>query len=363
VRRRFDSLLSLNFGIPDVNARLKKIAQYLISLVLMFFFLYWAFREVDPAVLWGTIVELPLFWVAAIVLTTLCTMVLRSWRWVVLMRPFAPQVTVRDASLALAICYSANVAIPRSGEALRAISLKWTRGTSISSVLATVVVERILDLIWLSLFLGVSLLLLRERINQAFPLLEPLGIIALIGSLLGLVFLAFISFYRERALFVIERLLSKVSPRFAGKIIDLLGTFLNGLQALHSPAAYLEIVASSLLLNLGYTAIIYEAFIGFNFTHTFNLGLEAALVIMTISSIGVIFPTPGSAGTYHAFFGQALVHLYAMDTNAALACATAVHAIANLTYLTLGGPALFWQWRRARRDSEAGEPAPEDSDK
>jgi len=342
-----------------LNARLKKTVQYLFSLALMFLFLYWAFRGVDPAVLWDTIKELPLFWVASIILTTLCTLVLRSWRWVVLMRPFAPQVTLRDASLALSICYSANIAIPRSGEALRAVSLKWTRRASISSVLATVVVERILDLIWLIIFLGASMLLLRERINEAFPLLEPLAILGLIGSILGLIFLALLSIYRERALTTIEPFLRKISPSFSEKTIELLGTFLNGLQALHSPAAYLEIIISSLLLNLGYMAIIYQAFVGFGFTQSLDLGIEAALIIMTISSVGVIFPTPGSAGTYHAFFGQALIHLYDVDPNAAMACATTVHAIANLTYLALGGPALFLQWRRSQRESQDGVPVPE----
>jgi glycosyltransferase 2 family protein len=334
-----------------VTAKLKKTVQYLISLALMFFFLYWAFREVNPAVLWATIVELPLLWVAAIVFTTLCNLALRSWRWIVLMRPFAPQVSMRDAILALAICFTANVVIPRSGEALRAISLRWTRQIRISSVLATVVVERILDLIWLVVFLGASLVLLRNRINEAFPLLEPLGIIALIGSILALVSLALVSIYRQRTLVIVETLLGKVSPQLAGKVTDLLSTFLNGLQALNSPAAYLKIGVSSLLLNLGYTAFVYEAFIGFGFTNSYGLGPGAALVTMAISSIGVIFPTPGAAGTYHAFFGQALVHLYAVDTNAALACATAIHAIFTLTYLTLGGPTLFWQWRQARQNA------------
>jgi len=330
-----------------VKPRSKKIAQYLISLALMFFFLYWAFREVDPTVLWATIVELPLIWVGAIVFTSLCSLALRGWRWVVLMRPFAPQVTVRDASLALAICYSANIVIPRSGEALRAISLKRTRRASIGSVLATVIIERILDLIGLVVFLGAALVLLRSRINEAFPLLEPLSIIALIGGISALLVLALLSIYRDRALVLVGRFLKRISPGLAEKVIDLLGTFLNGLQALHSPAAYLEIVILSLLVNLGYTAIIYEAFIGFGFTNSYDLGPGAALVIMAISLIGAIFPTPGATGTYHAFFGQALVHLYALDANAALACATAIHAITTLTYLALGGPALFWQWRRA----------------
>lgn len=339
-----------------MTGKLKKIAQYLISLALMAAFLYWAFRGVDPADLWVTIKGVPLFWIAAIILTFLCTLALRAWRWVALMRPFAPQVSVLDASLALAICYAANVAIPRSGEFLRAVSLKWTRGVNISSTLATVVVERILDLVWLIIFLGVSLLLVRNRLEEVFPGLGILTLIVLLGCLVALVFLGLVSVYRERALEYIRPLLERISPRLAGKIGQLLETFLHGLQSLHSPAAYLEIVVSSILLNLGYTLIIYESFVGFQFTSDYGLGLGSALVIMVISSIGVIFPTPGAAGSYHAFFSKALVHLFDVPLNHALACATAVHAVATLTYMILGFPALIWQRRRHRREQVAEEP-------
>ena len=88
-------------------------------------------------------------WAAVICVATLGTLVLRAWRWMVLMRPFAPQVSNLNASLALAICYAANVIVPRSGEVLRCVSLKWTTGASISALMATIVVERILDLFWL----------------------------------------------------------------------------------------------------------------------------------------------------------------------------------------------------------------------
>jgi uncharacterized protein (TIRG00374 family) len=327
--------------------KFKKLAQYLLSLALMVLFLYWAFAGIDAGALWQAMTSIPAFWVGIIVLTTLGTLLLRSWRWVVLMRPFAPQVSAVDASLALAICYAANLVIPRSGEVMRAVSLKWTRRTRVSAVLATVVVERILDLVWLIVFLGAAVLVLPARINQVFPGIEIISLMALAGCIAALIGLALVSVYRDHALVVVERFVGKISPRLAAKVRDLLGTFVHGLEALHSPAAYLEIAASSIILNTGYILIIYEAFLGMGLAQTYGLGARAALVIMVISSIGVIFPTPGAVGSYHAFFGRALMHLYALPQDQALACATAVHAIATLTYALIGGPALLWQ--RARR--------------
>ena len=324
-----------------------------VSILLMLAFLYWAFKDIDGAEMWEVVVGLSPAWVVAIVLTTLLTLVLRAWRWTVLMRPFA-RIPWWDASLALAICYAANMVVPRSGEAVRALSLRWTRGTSISSVIATVVVERVLDMIWLILFVGASLLLLRSRINEAFPLLEPLCLAALAGCLLILIFLALISIYRERALQTVERQVARISPSIATRVGQLLGTFVHGLEALHRPSAYIELIAASILLNAGYIFIIYESFAAFGFEQTYGLGAVASLVIMAISSIGVVFPTPGGTGSYHFFFGRSLHLVFGVPMAAAMGCATAVHAIATLTYLILGGPALVIQRRAYKRRTELG---------
>ena len=152
----------------------------------------------------------------------------------------------------------------------------------------------------------------------------------------------------ERALKLVECLLSKISTRLAKTLIGTLDTFVQGLAALRTPSAYVEILASSLILNLGYILIIYEAFLAFDIP----LGWDAALVIMALSAIGMVIPTPSGAGSYHFLFSQGLIVLYATTTDLALACATAVHAIANLTYLALGGPALLLQRKKASGSQE-----------
>lgn len=325
---------------------LKRALQFLLSLGLMALFLYWAFKGIDPAALWEALAQISLPWVLVLLLVTCVTLLLRAWRWQLLMRPFAV-VSIWDATLALTVCYAANIAIPRSGEALRALSLNWTRGLPVSSVVATVVVERILDLIWLVIFVGISLLLLRGSLAQAFPMLAPLSLLALVGCLLLLGGLVLVSLYRERALALVAAALNPLSPRFATAVCTMLETFTHGLEALHSPAVYAEIALSSFLLNLGYALIIYSAFSCF--ADTAGLGLGAAIVIMTISSIGVIIPTVASAGPYHFLFSQALHLLYAIPESSALACATATHALATCFYLATGGPVLWLQWRRRRR--------------
>lgn len=337
---------------------LKRSLQFLVSLALMALFLYWAFRGTDTAALWDSLWHISLPWVLVLLGITCITVLLRAWRWQLLMRPFAPAVSLWDTSLALVICYAANIGIPRSGEALRALSLNWTRSLPVSSVVATVVVERILDLVWLIVFVGLSLLVLRGRLDDAFPLLAPLSLIALLGCLVLIAALVLVSLYRERALDLVGRLVGPISTALATQVCGILETFTHGLEALHSPKVYAEIALSSFLLNLGYALIIYAAFSCFS--ETAPLGLGAAVVIMTLSSIGVIIPTPASAGPYHFFFSQGLHQLYGVPEPAALACATATHALATLFYLVVGGPALWMQWPGRRGALSPGPTGPRD---
>jgi hypothetical protein len=72
-----------------------------------------------------------------------------------------------------------------------------------------------------------------------------------------------------------------------------------------------------------YILMMYVAFCAFNLEHM--LGLRAAVVVLTISSIGVIAPTPGSTGTYHFFVSQTLVRLFSIPGEVALSYATVTH--------------------------------------
>jgi len=315
----------------------------------MTLFLYWAFADINWSDLWNMLQNMSIVWVLAILFTTLLTLLVRGWRWKILMHSFAPQITTLDAATALSICYAANLVVPRSGEAVRALSLYWSRGSPISSVMGTVIIERILDMFWLIALVGMAIFFMQERIAQAFPWLAR-STMATLAVFIGiLILLIGLIYNRQWTLNQINRQLSRFSQPFAQRITNHIEAFFNGLSSIHSPSVYLKILLSSLLLNTLYILIIYESFASFSFISQYHLDFSDALVIMSISSIGMIIPTPGGAGTYHLFFKQALILLYGIPTEPALACATVVHGLATLLYLFLGGPALYLQRRTYQR--------------
>ena len=315
-----------------------------ISLGLMAAFLYWAFGDIKAGSLWAATTGVSGWWLGAAVVTILITAVLRAWRWNVLLRPVAPNVTLVDATLALCIGYAVNLIspIPRGGEAARALSLRWTRGANISAVVGTIVVERVIDMLWLLLFIAASAALLPGQIEQLFPWMRAATMITLALAILAVAGMVVVSFYKDHGVAFVHRLLAHLSERLAQTVADLLSQFIHGLVALRTPSAYLEILLSSLLLNAGYILITYFSFAAFNFQHSpWHLGGKAALVVMAVSSIGFVLPAQGGIGTYHFFYGTSLNKLFAIPQASAMACATVVHAVSSLTYFVVGAPALL----------------------
>ena len=318
--------------------------RYFLSLALMVGLLYLAFLDQDLSEIWSQLRSISLLWISIVTLLTFTTLLLRSWRWRIMLRSFASNVSIMDGVWALSICYATNAIIPRSGEFLRAVSLKWVRSAPISPTLATVVVERILDVLWLVFCIGTALLIERKLINQAFPILETLSLFALISCIILLLILIVVSIYRSTALNYISPIINKMGSRIANPVNQILRTFVDGLEALKSPSAHLRITLSSILLNSGYILIIYALFISMGFVEKYDLRFSSAVVIMAISSLGVVVPTPGGAGSYHLIFSLALHKIYNVPEPMALACATIAHGLATITYLAIGGPALALQW-------------------
>ena len=342
---------------------MKLLARYAVGFGLMALFLYWAFRGIDAGALWTAARAVSPWWMAAMAATTVLTLVLRGWRWVVLLRPVVPTVTVLDATLALGVCYSANIALPRAGEAARALSLKWRRGSSVSAVLGTVVVERALDLLCLASLLALSLAVVPGRVATLFPweidlrgvtftlsLAEAkLWVLAACGAVAAGMACAYA--FGERGILALEAVVGRLSEGLAARLGEMLRSFVQGLMVLRSVSALAEVLVSSILLNLAYIVIILQSYVAFGFAGPpWSLGAAEALVIMAVSSIGVVIPAPAGTGPYHYFYGHALHVLFAVPLAAAMACATTVHALANLTYLAVGLPTFLLGRRGSRRE-------------
>ena len=131
---------------------MKKIAQYIFSIGLTAIFAYLAFAEVEFSALWQAILTVAPQSIIAIVTITLMRIGLRAWRWQFMMRSFADHIGYVVTCLAVAVCYAANVIVPRSGDLLRAVLLGWSDRVPLEPMLGSVALERIFDVLLLVKF-------------------------------------------------------------------------------------------------------------------------------------------------------------------------------------------------------------------
>lgn len=320
---------------------MKNFLKLAASLVLMGGFLWAAFRDVNGTLLEEALQTANPLWLLLSAITIIASGLPRAWRWRILLLPVAPNISIRSAFWAVMVAYAGNVVFPRAGEVARALALERDHPTGISAILATVIVERLLDILTLLVIFGVVLFFAREQIGAVFPSLEPVALLTLPIILFAFVFLGLLSAREERGLSIFRRLLARLSPRLADGAAHILRSFLQGMRAIHTVEGYAGILVSTLILNSLYLFAMYLPFYSFDLSHNYNLGLFEAMVVMTIATFGFVLPAPGGIGSYHFFCAGTLHHIYHVPMEIALAFATSVHAVALLGFLLFGGPPLI----------------------
>lgn len=347
---------------------MKQALKIALSIFLAVFFLWLAFREIKWEEFFQALQTANPIWLIVTVFLLVLSCLPRAWRWMILLRPIHPHIPIRAAFRAVLIGYAGNSVFPRAGEIARIVALRQKVDVPFSTILATVVVERILDLLAFAIIFLVVVLTVTDKINTAFADLTLFGYrllelmpLELFSTLLAvglfsiLVFLGLLSIYGNRSLPFIHTIASRISPTFAVRIIDILELFLEGIVSVRSISGYFGILVSTIVLNALYWFSIFLPFFSFQFHINYGLKAFDALVVLAIATIGVILPTPGGAGTYHLFCKQALVQLYGVSISEAIAFATVVHALGIVAFLFFGGPSLLrmvWNKETKKEDVE-----------
>ena len=270
-------------------------------------------------------------WLAATVLISLSTFVLRSVRWVWILRPVG-RVPLFPAFRATAIGFAANTVLPaRAGEIIRPAILARERDLPFPALLASIVFERILDAMSQLFFLGLAL---------AGPSAESMGSFA--SGRIRWVVAGIAAIAIAVALFAVlwraatERFLERFIRLLPGKLQDpvrrIAHTFLDGFASLKSPRLALLVGGSSLLMWFVINVQIYCAMRAFGLA----LPLSAAFVVTTAAVMGLAVPTPGGVGGYHAAVQFALTNFFRVPLAAATGVALLAHAISFVPISLLG---------------------------
>jgi hypothetical protein len=267
---------------------------------------------------------------------------LRAWRWQIML---APLVRIRYGGVfaAMSIGYMANNLLPlRMGELYRAHVIHRISGLSRSAAFGNVVLERVVDLLFMVPYLMLTVLL--------FPLPGWLKNAAYItaGTVLAVTaFLVWLALDRVRALDMVRRLMRVLPRRLGAGLMTLIEKFTSGFEVIRRSEHHLGLVVSSLALWAMYATMNYLVLRSLGFMDA-GIGaidqnpLGAVLVTLMITTLGFIIPgAPGAVGTYHGLTVLGL-GLFGVPGDRAAGFAILMHAL-NYVPLTVLGLIFFWK--------------------
>ncbi len=324
---------------PKVARNALKVA---VSLGLAALLLALFFRNLDLQELLGTLSQARPGWLALALAITIVNFPHRSWRWTRLLH-HVRHVTQRESFFATTIGFAASVLLPaRAGEIVRPAVLSRRTGLPFAPALASIAVERLVDL-------GTVVLLfvvyaaggwapsdLPAEARERLELLRSAALLVGAATLLvfaGLGLLAARPALAERVLAPLDRRLPRgIGPR----VVAFLRSFLGGLASVRTPGDVAVLAASSAVLWLLNALQFYAVARAFEI----DLPFPVSFFVLTWAVLGLAIPTPGGVGGYHAAVAYALTGFYGVAAAPAAAMALATHAIAFVP-ITIAGAVLL----------------------
>ena len=310
----------------------RDVINFILSLILTAVFLYIAFYDVNFGEVLDQVSKASLFWVIIFIIVLLLSHFLRAIRWKVIISSVKPDASLKNLFGSLMVGYGVNCVIPRLGEITRAVLLgKWER-ISRSSMFGTVIVERVIDIIFLGLSVIVAALIYSGNLYLSFPWLKTTLYITSALIAVFLVFILMVVRFKEKFYGAIVKLLGRISEKLAHKAGYIFKMLTEGFASLKGTRNYVLTFLLSVLIMLFYALNAYVGMIMIGLPHvTFAM----AWILMSISAIGVVIPTPGGTGSYHALAKSALVLLFGYGEVISLAYAFLTHIISYLLFIIL----------------------------
>ena len=297
-----------------------------VSIALAGVLLYAAVRGVEWTRVLDIIAGAQLKYIAIGTGFTVCTLVLRSLRWRVLLNA--------EASLDVTTVFCANMVgnlsnnfLPaRAGEVVRSLLISNRSRLSKTYVLTTALSERLMDVIALVLASGLALWSVNPKPHWMAGAFRTMALLALAGAIAAIAIPRTARLWKANAL--------------AGRIMD---QVLLGLRAFHDRRRFLQFS--------GLTAAVWLSDACATVVGGWALGLDVSFPVAVLLLTGLGFAsalpaTPGFVGIYQ-FIYVSILTMFGVSRDGALAFALVSQVVGYLVTLALGGPGFYLLQRSA----------------
>ncbi|MDO9041301.1 MAG: lysylphosphatidylglycerol synthase transmembrane domain-containing protein [Desulfocapsaceae bacterium] len=308
----------------------KKIVRLALSLSLAILFVWLIARQINLDEFRKAFIGTTTLWVIASLAAFSVGYSCRIERWHLMLQ-------CDNSSLKWVHCFgpffagfAANNVLPfRAGDALRVFAFNGRLGVSSGIVLATLFVERLLDLLMVLVLLGVVLTLSGLDING----FTGIGNAALIAISLGILFFLLFPQLFAPVVIIAGKLIARIAPKFGERLLDEINKSLVTLAHLAKGRIMIRLVAWSAAVWLAEGCVFWFAALALS-----SIASPAAgWLALPVGTLATLIPsTPGYVGTFDYFTVRAMSAL-GNSVVASTAYALLVHALLWLPPTLIGG--------------------------
>lgn len=263
-----------------------------------------------------------------IALISAYSIVVRCQRWRLLLRPVG-DVAFLPLVSATSVGFLCNMVLPlRVGEVVRPVLLANRTNVPVSSVLASVVLERLLDMLTILVFLGLVMCLVpvSNTIRQS-------GIVFVVFAVFAVGTIVALQRRHPLALGLVRWILARMPPALRDRAETALESFIGGLQGIGDGSVLLRILGYSVFLWMVIASVFGIGFLACDLDVPLVSG---ALALVTVVAGAVSAPSaPGFIGTFQAGCMLAL-SLFGVSRADAIPYAFVVWGAQWLTQVVLG---------------------------
>ncbi|ALR31131.1 MULTISPECIES: lysylphosphatidylglycerol synthase transmembrane domain-containing protein [Chryseobacterium] len=268
---------------------LKSILTIVISLAFAGFFLWFALKGLDFKVIQKSLAKANYWWVLFAACFGVSAYWFRAIRWNLMLEPMGHNISNSNSLWSISFGYLMNLTIPRSGEVARATALYGVEKVPVDQSFGTIILERVVDLICMIAFLGLTLIFKGDAIYSFY---KNSGInfnpnkILLIVSILIVGTVLFFVFKKRFA-----------NIPFLNKIINFIDGIFQGLTSIFK----LKQKGKFILYTLGIWISYYFAayLVCFALPETSNFTFADGFLIIVVGTLGMMVPASGGIGAFN----------------------------------------------------------------
>jgi uncharacterized protein (TIRG00374 family) len=272
---------------------------------------------------------------AGLVLTS-ATFLVRAERWQYLLGPLGPT-RFWMVFRATVIGFAASAVLPaRAGEVIRPYFLARREGLSATAAFATILVERILDLVAVLLLMAAFLIFfdpgLESRDSAVFQAIRFGGLVMAPVAVAALAVMFFMAGHPERLHAWLLKAEAVLPARVAAMIARFAKTFAEGFAVVRRPERLVLALAWSMVLWVMIASGIWAVSVAF----AIEMPFFGAWLMLAPLVVGVAVPTPGGVGGFHEAYRIGATAFFGADNNSAVGAAIVLHAISIVPVIIAG---------------------------